>query len=63
MPIHLELAEPFLSFISFLLAESKLDQLLITLLCRCKRNHVFSHVAEVVAGIGILACSKTLNHV
>jgi hypothetical protein len=32
-------------------------------LCRRKGNHVLSHVAEVVAGIRILACPKTLDHV
>jgi hypothetical protein len=30
---------------------------------RRERNHMLSHVAEVVAGIGILARSKTLNRV
>lgn len=62
-PVHLELTEPFLSFIRFLLAESELDQLPVALLCRRKGNHVLSHVAEVVAGIRILACPKTLDHV
>lgn len=61
--IHLELAEPFLSIVSFLLAESKVNQCPVAVLRCRKRDHVLSHVTEVVASVGVLACSKTLNRV
>lgn len=63
MLIHLELAEPFLSIISFLLAESKVNQRPVAVLCCCKRDHMLGHVTEVVTSVGILACPKTLNRV
>src|SRR3984885_6792129 len=56
----LELAEPFLSFIRFLLAKCKINKFLVPFLSRCKGDHVLLHVAEIIPGVGVATCSKTL---
>ena len=59
--VDLELAQPFLSIISFLLAKGKINKLFVAFLSRSKRNHVLLHMAEIVPGIGVATCSETLR--
>jgi hypothetical protein len=59
--VYLELTQPVLPFVRFLLAESKLDQFFISFHSGSERNHVFSHITEVFSSILVLARSKTLK--
>jgi hypothetical protein len=57
----LELAQPFLSIICFLLAKGKIDKLFIALLGSGKWNNMLLHMAKIVPGIGIATRSETLR--
>ncbi len=59
--LTLNLAKPFFTIVSFLLAEGQLNELAVSVLRRTERNHMFAHVAEIIAGVAILARTKTLS--
>jgi hypothetical protein len=58
--MYLELTEPLLTIVSFLLAECKLDEVSVTVLGGSEWNHVFFHFAKVVAGVLVLTGTQTL---
>ena len=60
---NLELPQPFFSLICFLLAECKINELLVTFLGGSERDHMLLHLAEIVASIGVATSSETLSGV
>lgn len=60
---HLELPQPLLALIGFLLAEGKLNELFISFDSRAERDHVLRHVTEVVSGVFIFTRSQTLCYI
>ena len=57
---YLELTKPLLPIVRLLLAERKLDQLMVTVLSGGEGDHMALHVAEVVSGILVFARTQTL---
>lgn len=57
---YLQLPEPLLTLVRFLLAECQIDQLLISLLSRSERNHVLRHITEVFPGVFVCTGSQSL---
>lgn len=57
---YLELPEPLLTLISFLLAEGKLNELFVAFYCGTEWDHVLCHVTEIVTGVFVLARPQTL---
>lgn len=61
MDAYLELAQPVLTLVSFLLAERHVDQRPIIILHFGKRDHVGRHVAEVLFRVFICAGTQSLK--
>lgn len=59
---YLELAQPILTIVRLLLTEGQVNQLTLLLLDRGEGNHVLVHLAEVLSGIFVFACTQTLNN-
>ena len=57
---YLELAQPLLTVVRLLLAESELDELMVAFLGCGEGNHMTFHVAEIVPCVLILAGTQTL---
>ena len=52
--IYLELAKPLFTFVSFLLAESKVNKVGVSFGFGCEWDDVFLHMAEVIASICVV---------
>ena len=57
---YLELTKPLLPIVRLLLAERKLDQLMVTVLGGGEGDHMALHVTEVVSRVLIFARTQTL---
>lgn len=58
---YLKFAQPIFTVVCLLLAESQIDQLALTLLDRREGDHVLVHLAEVIPGVLVFACTQTLH--